>query len=106
MARRNDLADFLKAVAAESKAAGNERALEAYDEHFRLALEVIRLRRKNKWTQQQLARKSGVQQSEISRIERGQGNPTLQTLNALAQSGQMRVAFVSARTRRLKATRR
>ncbi len=34
-------------------------------------------------TQRQLTDASGVDQAEISRIERGQGNPTAQTLQAL-----------------------
>jgi transcriptional regulator with XRE-family HTH domain len=35
-------------------------------------------------TQQQLATASGVAQADISRIERGQSNPTAETLEALA----------------------
>jgi transcriptional regulator with XRE-family HTH domain len=34
-------------------------------------------------TQRELARASGIDQAEISRIERGQANPTVQTLQAL-----------------------
>lgn len=34
-------------------------------------------------SQRQLATASGIDQAEISRIERGQGNPTTQTLLAL-----------------------
>jgi len=34
-------------------------------------------------SQRQLATASGIDQAEISRIERGQGNPTAQTLQAL-----------------------
>jgi DNA-binding XRE family transcriptional regulator len=95
--RKNDFDEFMKEVEEESAAAGESAALAAYGEHFRLALAVIQLRKKQRWTQQQLAKASGVQQSEISRIERGQGNPTYRTLQALAQAAQMTVTFVASK---------
>lgn len=95
--RKNDFDEFMKEVEEEGVAAGETAALSAYSEHFRLALAVIQLRKKQRWTQQQLAKASGVQQSEISRIERGQGNPTYRTLQALAQAVQMTVSFVAGR---------
>ena len=101
--RKTDLDKFLGHVAAASKTAGDAAALAAYAEHFRLARQVIQLRQQEGWTQQQLAKASGIQQSEISRIERGQGNPTFRTLQALASSGRMTVAFVSARISRVTA---
>jgi DNA-binding XRE family transcriptional regulator len=103
--RKSDLDEFMQEVERESVAAGEAEALAAYEEHFRLALAVIRLRKRQRWTQQQLAKASGVQQSEISRIERGQGNPTYRTLQALAHAARMTVAFVSSQPRR-SATRR
>ena len=36
-------------------------------------------------TQQQLAEKTGIDQAAISRIESGRANPTLNTLDALAE---------------------
>jgi DNA-binding XRE family transcriptional regulator len=95
--RKSDFDEFMKQVGEESSAAGETAALAAYAEHFRLALAVIQLRKKRRWTQQQLAKASGVQQSEISRIERGQGNPTYRTLQALAQAVQMNVTFVASK---------
>ena len=95
--RKNDFDGFMREVEAESGAAGETADLSAYSEHFRLALEVIQLRKKQRWTQQQLSKASGVHQSEISRIERGQGNPTYRTLQALAQAVHMTVTFVASR---------
>ncbi len=103
--RKNDFDDFMKEVAAESARHGEVQAFEAYGEHFRLALEVIRLRKRQKWTQQQLAKVSGVQQSEISRIERGQANPTFRTLQQLAQALKKTIGFVDAPPRRRGARR-
>lgn len=97
--RRDDLEGFLREVETESKAAGPQvvEAMTVYGEHFRLARQLISLRKKRGWTQQQLSKASGVQQSEISRIERGQGNPTYRTLDALARAGDMAVLLVPRR---------
>lgn len=45
-------------------------------------------------TQQQLAALSGVQQSEISKIERGQVNPTLETVARIAAPLDAHIALV------------
>ncbi len=67
-----DLDSFLEEVRAESRAAGPEvvAGFEAALEHFELARQLIELRKAHGWTQQRLSKRSGVQQSEISRIER------------------------------------
>ena len=92
--RKKDLEAFMKEVAKDSADAGETVAFEAYGEHYRLALQVIRLRKEQNWTQQQLAKVSGVQQSEISRIERGQANPTFRTLQQIAQAVKKTISFV------------
>lgn len=106
MAKRNDFDEFMKEVAKDSAAAGQTAAFEAYGEHFRLAVQVIRLRKEQNWTQQQLAKVSGVQQSEISRIERGQANPTFRTLQQIAHALKKTIGFVDVRTSRRRAGRR
>ena len=98
--RKNDFDGFMKEVEKESAEAGQAEAFAAYGEHFRLALEVIQLRKDQGWTQQQMAKASGVQQSEISRIERGQANPTYRTLTALAHAAKKTVGFVSSSPKR------
>jgi DNA-binding XRE family transcriptional regulator len=96
---RDDFEKFLREVTAESRSAGPDalQALEAYGEHFRLARQIILVRKCLGWTQQRLAKASGVQQSEISRIERSQGNPTYSTLEALARAANMTVALIPRR---------
>lgn len=93
---KNDLDLFMEEVRAESIAAGPEAEaeLDAYLEHFELARQVIELRKSIGWTQKRLAARSGVQQSEISRIERGEGNPTYRTLKAIAKALRLELAFV------------
>ena len=78
-------AEFMKEVEAEARREGPEAVAEAraLESHFRLAAEFIALRKHRNLTQRQLSSLSGIQQSEISRIESGNGNPTLKTLGAL-----------------------
>jgi DNA-binding XRE family transcriptional regulator len=53
--------------------------------HYSVASQLIELRKERGITQQQLAALSGVNQSEISRIERGSANPSQATLEAIAR---------------------
>lgn len=50
---RNDLKDFLREVADESRAAGIDavKALDAYGEHFRLARALLQFQKEHRWTQ-------------------------------------------------------
>ena len=78
--------DFMREVEAEARREGPQAVaeLEAFDAHFRLAGEMLALRKARGLTQRQLAQKTGVNQSEISRIEGGSANPTMSTVAVLA----------------------
>ena len=58
-------------------------ALDEARKRFSIGSLLLERRMAAGFTQQQLAAASGIPQSEISRIERGQGNPTVQTLESL-----------------------
>lgn len=62
------------------------RELEQFREEFSLASQLIESRRDSTLSQRQLAKLSGVSQSEISRIEMGASNPTYATITALLRS--------------------
>lgn len=81
----SDFDDLLARVEAEAKARGPAAvgALRALDAHLAFAVELVSARRAAKMTQTRLAELSGIPQSEISRFERGQGNPTLETIGRL-----------------------
>ena len=80
----NQFADFVNDV--EEQASPEElRDLEAARTQFRIGSRLLRERVAAGLTQQQLADASGIAQADISRIERGQGNPTTETLEALAR---------------------
>jgi DNA-binding XRE family transcriptional regulator len=70
--------------------------LEAFRAHFRLARQLSEERKKQRLTQQGLAKISGIRQSEISQIENGRGNPTVATLEALLRPLGKTLAVVNA----------
>lgn len=70
------------------------RELERFREEFSLASQLIESRREGKLSQRDLAKLSGVPQSEISRIETGASNPTYATITALLRPLGKRVQLV------------
>ena len=80
--------DFLHELEAEARADVPEALaeLQAFRLHFSLARQLADRRRAQQLTQKQLAERSGIDQAEISRIERGQANPTTATLGALTRA--------------------
>ena len=53
---------------------------------YQVQAELIRARLESNMTQAELAQKSGIRQSNISRIENGNAVPRLDTLKALAHA--------------------
>ncbi len=84
----NKFGDFMKELQEEARRGGQKALAEyaAFGAFYRLALEVLELRKARGLTQRQLGAKAGIQQAEISRIEAGNSNPTLSTIAALAQA--------------------
>jgi transcriptional regulator with XRE-family HTH domain len=80
--------DFMREVEEEARREGPHAVAElrAFEAHFKLATELILLRKRRKLTQRQLSARSGIQQAEISRIEGGRANPTVATVFALAKA--------------------
>lgn len=74
--------DFVNEVE-ESATPEERRLLDESRRRFGIGAKLLDRRLAAGMSQRQLAAASGVDQAEISRIERGQGNPTAQTLQAL-----------------------
>jgi DNA-binding XRE family transcriptional regulator len=90
-----DFKDFVEEV--EAGASPEERAeLDRAREQFSIGAKLLQHRLSAGMTQSDLAKASGVDQADISRIERGQGNPTAQTLDALAAPLGVALSFVPA----------
>lgn len=65
----------------------NPAIKEEYDRlapEFALASSIIQARIDKKLTQEELAKKAGLSQVMIARIESGSGNPTFATINRVA----------------------
>jgi XRE family transcriptional regulator, regulator of sulfur utilization len=94
--------DFMKELEQETRRAGSAAVAraEALKAQYKLATELILLRKQRGLTQRQLSTRTGIQQSEISRIEGGRANPTAATLASLARAlgGELRI--VPARVRK------
>jgi ribosome-binding protein aMBF1 (putative translation factor) len=90
--------DFMAELEAEARAEGPDAVaeLEAFRLHFSLARQLAAQRRALHLTQKQLAEMTGIDQAEISRIERGQANPTTATLGALTRALGVDVRLVPA----------
>jgi transcriptional regulator with XRE-family HTH domain len=87
--------DFMQELEEETRRAGPAAVArgEALKAQYGLAAELILLRKRRRLTQRQLSARTGIQQSEISRIEGGRANPTAATLAALARAlgGELRI---------------
>lgn len=72
---------------------------DALDPEFAVIEAMLKARKESGLTQKQLSERTGVAQTDISRLERGNGNPSLRTLQRLAAGMGMRVKieFVPAK---------
>ena len=57
---------------------------EALEPEFAIVQAMIDARKRTGMTQKQLSEKTGIAQSDISKLETGGGNPSLRTLQRLA----------------------
>ena len=58
---------------------------EALEPEYQVIRAMIRAREEQNISQRQLSERTGIAQADISRIETGDGNPTLRTLQKIAQ---------------------
>ena len=86
MERDNSFDSFYAEIEAEALAEGPEaiRDLRAKEMKYALISSLMMARRRLQLTQQQLAERTGIAQTEISRIERGRKSPTVDTYSRLA----------------------
>jgi len=64
---------------------------EALEPEFNIIQAMIDARKKYGLTQKQLSERSGITQADISRIETGEANPSLKTLQRLASGMGMKI---------------
>lgn len=84
----NRFDDFLKEQLQDAEFRAEYEALEP---EFAIMKAMIDARKATGMTQKQLAEVTGINQADISKLERGSGNPSLRTLQRLAAGMGMRV---------------
>jgi DNA-binding XRE family transcriptional regulator len=91
-----DFSQLIADIEQEAQEEGPQavRELEQFREEFSLASQLIESRRDGQLSQRELAKLSGVPQSEISRIETGASNPTYATITALLRPLGKRIQLV------------
>ena len=78
----SDLSMYIK------KQMENSEFKELYEKNegeYQIAREIIKARIEMRMTQKELSEKTGIRQSNISRIENGNCSPTVETLEKIAQ---------------------
>lgn len=87
--------EFMEELDAETEAGGAESVAEAevLRLHYRFATQVFLARKDQKLSQQELAERCGIDQAEISRIERGSASPTVGTMVRILSALGLRLAF-------------
>lgn len=88
--------DLWRQIEAEAKAEGPEAVaqLQRMQHRYRLGAEFSLLRKETGLTQDELAERTGIDQAEISRIERGASNATEDTLARIAQELDAEIGLV------------
>jgi ribosome-binding protein aMBF1 (putative translation factor) len=59
---------------------------EVFEDAHDIAVQIIELRERQGLTQAELAERCGIDQADISRIERGSTSPTARTLRRIAEA--------------------
>jgi ribosome-binding protein aMBF1 (putative translation factor) len=85
--------DFL-AASRDAESPYDAALRKVFEDDIRLGLQFHDARVARGLTQRQLSDLSGVPQADISRIERGGGNPTEATLQRLARALERRLALI------------
>ena len=91
------MSKFNQYLAEQLKDSSFKAEYDALEAEFAIIQAMITARQKTGMTQKQLAERTGIHQSDISKLERGNGNPSLRTLSRLAEGlgMKLKVEFTS-----------
>ncbi|MFI3174679.1 MAG: helix-turn-helix transcriptional regulator [Bacillota bacterium] len=81
--------DLDRLLAEEMKNPEFKKEWEALEPEFKIIQAMIDARKKQQLTQKELAEKTGINQADISKLETGNGNPTIALLQRLADGMDM-----------------
>lgn len=90
------MSDFEKYLSQQLKNPDFRKEWDDLEPEYNMIQALIDARKRSNLTQKQLAERTGINQADISKIETGNANPTLQVLKRLAEGMDMvlRLEFV------------
>ncbi len=83
------MSDFRSYLEKQMQDTEFKKEWDASQPEYDLIRAIVEARKTRKLTQKQLAKKTGIDQSDISKIETGNANPSLSTLKRLAEGMDM-----------------
>ena len=86
MEKANNLTNFNDYLEQQLKDPAVKAEYDALEPEFAVMRAIIDARIENGLTQKQLSEKTGISQAGISRIERGTANPSVKTLQRIAEA--------------------
>jgi predicted transcriptional regulator len=88
--------EFEKLLAEQMKDENFKKEWDALEPEFSLMQAIIDARNAEGMTQKELSVRSGIAQGDISKIESGNANPSIRTLNRIANAmgKKLRIEFV------------
>ena len=78
--------DFERYLDKQLRDADFRKEYDALEPEYAIMKALIKARNSEGLTQQDLSARSGISQADISRLENGNANPSIRTLNRLAQA--------------------
>lgn len=85
------MTDFYEYLNEQMKDPEFKKEWDALDSEFSMVEAMLKARKESGLTQKQLSERTGIAQTDISKLERGNANPSLRTLQRLAAGMGMRV---------------
>lgn len=86
MEKANNLTNFNDYLKQQLKDPAVKAEYDALEPEFAVMRAIIDARIESGLTQKQLSEKTGISQADISRIERGTANPSVKTLQRIAEA--------------------
>ena len=95
------MSDFRNYLNEQLKDTEFKKEWDALEPEFNMIQAMIDARKQRNMTQKELAERTGIDQSDISKIETGNANPSLATLKRLAEGMDMvlRLEFIPKKAR-------
>ncbi|MCD7772007.1 MAG: helix-turn-helix domain-containing protein [Oscillospiraceae bacterium] len=87
----NEYTNYKDFLAEQLKDPEVKAEYDALESEFEIKRALINARNVSGITQQELSKRTGINQSDISKLEQGKGNPSLRTLQRLAEGLGMRM---------------